>query len=132
MILTEEQIQVRIESPMNLLNRLNSLGSAKKNIIPCMPPKITDVMKDVDEKLASQSNSAKHKALDIMNAAMDELKIRIPEIKAEKLAAVAGEMNKIVNAENNKNRDGVNMPQIIVYSPTFNQETNYETIHVSE
>ena len=131
MILTEEQVQVRIESPLNLLNRLNTLNSGKKSIIPCLPS-AEKLIPDIDAKLAANSSTAKNKALEIMNAAMDELRIRIPEIKAEKLAAVAGEMNKIVNAENDKGRDGSHMPQIIIYSPQFNQENNYETIHVSE
>lgn len=70
-----------------------------------------------------------------MIAAMDELKIKLPEVqKPEQLARIAESMSKVVNAENEnlKNRGDANKPAFIIYSPQFNNENHYETIYARE
>lgn len=131
MILTDEQIQERIESPLNLLNRLKSITSLQTTS-PCFPPSSEQIIDDLTEKLAY--GSIKSKAAGIMTAAMDELKIRLPEVtKPEKLAQIASEMSKVVNAaDSNKREERSDKPQIIIYAPQVVSENHFETMLVNE
>jgi hypothetical protein len=140
MILDEQEVKDRFESPMNLLHRLRSTTRQKTvdsngnpvNIIPSLPPTSEQVIEDLEEKLAY--GSIKSKAAGIMIKAMDELNARLPEIqRPEKLAAIAADMSKVVNAaneDNNKNKNGGN--QFIIYSPQFIEEKSLEVIYARE
>lgn len=140
MILNETEVTERMNSPLNLLNRLKATTSkangcnpfAKTNLIPSIPTS-SDIIPDLDEKLENSTNTIKSKASKIMIQAMDELKLRVNETtKPEQLAKIAAEMNKIVTTETENNRGNENRPQFILYAPQFNQETNYETIYARE
>lgn len=141
MLLNDEEIRERIESPLNLLNRLRtSLGNTVSKSLPhptntpnidSLPPKSDDLIENLEDKLAG--SSAKSKALGIMNAAMDELKIRIPDVqKPEKLAAIAAEMAKVVNQQENKGAGDVRMAQVIVYAPQMRQLDSYDIVELNE
>lgn len=133
MLLDDAEVTERMESPLNLLNRLKSITTHKhKPEIPSLPPSSDKIIEDLEDKLAY--GSLKTKAAGIMIDAMNELKSRIPEVsRPEKLAAIAENMNRIVNAKNeNNDRDKQNAPQFVVYAPSFNSENYYETIHVKE
>lgn len=135
MLLEEQEVNARFESPLNLLNRLRTAAkpnsSSRQNIIPSLPPTSDDVIEDLEEKL--QSNSIKAKASTILLSALNELEIRIPEIhKPESLSRVAESMNKIVSSETEKSGSkGGNIGQIIIYSPAIMKESQFETIDVS-
>jgi hypothetical protein len=134
MILNDQEVTERMESPMNLFTRLRSATSASRNNrngqIISIPPTSDEVIPDLDEKLSV--GSIKMKASNIMVQAMEELKTRIPEVtKASELARIAGEMNKIVTAESEE-KDKDNRPQFILYQPVMNQENKYETIYARE
>jgi len=133
MILDELEVQERIESPMNLLNRLKdslSSPSARKSDIVSLPPSSEDIIDNLDDKLSH--GSLKSKASAIMNSCLDELKTRIPEVqKVEKLAAIAESMNKVITAQTDR-KEGVVAPQIVVYAPSFVREESFETIYVRE
>ena len=135
MILNEIEVTERMNSPLNLLNRLRSASSKPNrfsNLIPSIPPTSADIIEGLEDKL--QYGSIKSKAASVMVEALDELKKRLPEInKAESLARVAESMSKVVNAENaNPNKDKLDAPQIIYYAPQFNNESHYETIYARE
>jgi len=134
MILNEVEVTERMNSPMNLLNRLRSTvrpGNKHNNLIPSLPPTSTDIIEDLESKL--QYGSIKSKAAGIMIAAMDELKTRLPEVtKPETLARVAESMSKVINAETANNKDRINPPQFHLYAPQFNNENHYETIYARE
>ena len=140
MILEETEAVERLNSPLNLLNRLRDASSKHHrdsngnpaNLIPSLPPKVSDVIDDLEDKLAF--GSIRLKASGIMIAAMDELRTRLPEVeKPEKLAAIAAEMSKVVNAKNeNAHKDRDDKPQFLVYAPQFVNESHYETIHARE
>jgi len=105
MILNETEVTERMNSPINLLNRLRTITNkhTKENQIVSIPPTATEVILDLEDKLAY--GSIKSKAAGIMIAAMDELKSKIQEVqKPEQLARVAESMSKIVNAENENKR----------------------------
>lgn len=137
MILNDDEIQERIESPLNLLNRLRTslnrtIAPHTPAIIPTLPPpKSSDIIEDLEEKI--QSSSVRSKAVGIMTAAMDELKIRIPDVqKPEKLAAIAAEMAKVVSHQDNRNQGKEELARIVVYAPQVQNIQNYDIIDVSE
>jgi len=131
MLLNDDEIQERIESPLNLLNRLRtSLDKASNpNPSPCLPPKSSDIIEDLENKISN----TRTKAVGILNAAMDELRVRLPEVqKPEKLAAIAAEMAKVVSHQESKNTGDKSLSQIIVYAPQVQNIENYEVIEVAE
>jgi len=134
MIINETEVTERMNSPLNLLNRLRSVTSSHKgsNLIPSLPPTSKEIIDNLEDKLAY--GSIKSKAAGIMIAAMDELKARLPEAqKPEQLARIAESMSKVVNAESaNNNRDKLNAPQFHLYAPQFHNEEHYETIYARE
>ncbi len=131
MILEQSEVIARLESPLNLLNRLKSLTNKhSKETHPSLPPSASEVIEDLEEKLAF--GSIKSKAASIMISAMDELKARLPEVqKPEKLAQIAAEMSKVVNSET-KNTTKTDNTQFIIYAPQQINEANYEVIHARE
>lgn len=134
-LMTDEQIQSRITSPLNLMNRLRILsdrGEAKPQH-PAFPPTIDDVIKDVDDKLAN--GSIRTKATNILISAMDELEKRMPEIqRPERLASIAADMSKVVDNhnKNTKRGDDDTSPRVIIYAPQIRNENEFVTINVSE
>lgn len=149
MILSDTEITTRLESPLNLLNRLRSLthGSGKQilpfsppsrnsnsNIIPSLPPTVDDIMEDAQGKI--KLSLAHDQALSILSQSMAQLQERLPEVeKAEKLAAIAGDMNRIVNNINDarRSRNGIdNRVQIVVYAPQIVAEHEFDVIEVKE
>lgn len=134
MILEESEVLQRLESPLNLLNRLKreTTSNRNHNIIPSLPPSASDVIEDLEEKL--KANSIKQKAGSILLATLSQLESRIPEIdKAESLSRVAESMNKIVSSENEKaaNGKGNKIGQIIIYAPEMMREDQFNVIDIS-
>lgn len=135
MLLNDDEIQERIESPLNLLNRLRSAMYKHPPSIPSseeiLPPKSSDIIENLEDKI--QSSTVRSKAVGIMTAAMDELKLRIPEVqKPEKLAQIAAEMSKVVSHQDNRNQGDKSLSQIIVYAPQVQNIENYEIVDVAE
>lgn len=133
MILNDQEIKERIESPLNLLNRLKtSLNKITTNtpISPCLPPKSSDIIDNLEDKI--NNASAKSKALSIMVEAMDELKLRLGEVqKPERLASIASEMSKIISHQDAKDGDK-SLSQIIIYAPQVQNIDSYDVIDVVE
>ena len=103
MLLNDEEIQERLNSPLNLLNRLRTATTPPTNI-PSMPaPTTKDIGLDVEGKLAV--GKLRESAADIMALSLAELRTRISEIsKPESLARIAGEMNKIVQTREDEGK----------------------------
>ena len=144
MILNDDEIQERIESPLNLLNRLKNatkrgsiqpFGSPISSDqipvdIPTLPPKSSDLIDDLESKIVNAT--ARTKAMSIMVSAMSELQQRLPEVqKPETLARIANEMSKVISNQDNKPVAN-QMSQIIVYSPQIQPLENYEVIDIKE
>lgn len=129
MILSDEEVQEKIESPLNLLNRLRS-STRERSIIPSLPPPRSDeVIDDLEDKI--KIGSIRQKAAGIMADALGELKNRMSELKPEKLAQVAAEMNKVLLTRPESD-DKDKRAQIVVYAPQVVQENYFETIVASE
>jgi cation transport regulator ChaB len=130
MLLNEEELTSRLESPLNLLNRLKNLTNPhKKNIIPALPPTADELIKDIDDKLANKGTETT--ANRVMNSALAELEKRLPEVsKPEKLAAIAHDMSKIVSNTKVKEEGGIKIGQIVIYSPQVMREEEFNVIDV--
>jgi hypothetical protein len=143
MILNDDEIQQRIESPINLLNRLRKTSTPKNgsilpqssgNIpvhIPTLPPKAEDIIGDLEDKIVNAT--ARSKAMTIMVTAMNELQHRLPEVqKPETLSNIAQQMSKVI-ANHDANKPSTNnMSQIIVYAPQIQKLEDYEVIDIKE
>lgn len=136
MILSDDEVKERIESPLNLLNRLkSSLSNAAKigvhSHIPCLPPKSSDIIENLEDKI--KNSSARTKAMGIMTSAMDELQRKLPEVqKPEKLAEIAHQMSKIISSQDSSGASSSIHSQIIVYAPQVQNIDNYEIIDINE
>lgn len=133
MILTDEEIKDRIESPLNLLNRLRSTtgGKSVHSQHPALPPKSGDIISNLEDKIAN--SGTRSKAASIMSAAMDELRARLPEVqRPEKLAQIAREMSQVVSNHDNKPNTGNSIGQIIVYAPQVQPLDNFDIVDVVE
>lgn len=138
MILSDDEVKDRIESPLNLLNRLRSsltkhVDKHPPSISPCLPPLAADIIPDLEDKI--QNTAARSKAMNLMVSAMNELKERLPEVrKPETLANIAYNMSRVVAAQddNAHNRAGSIHSQIIVYAPQVQSLENFEIIDVVE
>jgi len=128
MLLSDEEISERIQSPMNLLNRLRK--ATEKVVSPSLPsPKANDIIPDLDSKLIG---NARQQAAEILDLTLKELKLRIPDIqKPEKLAQIADQMNKVLTSRPEKENEN-NGPSIIVYAPQTLQESHFETVILNE
>ena len=133
MLLEDEELKRRIESPMNLLNRLKTATNPHKfTPIPELPPTADEIIDELNDKITS--GSIKSKAMNLMSSALDELKNRLPEItKPEKLAAVAADMNKVINGVESKVAGPViNGAQIIIYAPQVVLEETFDVVELVE
>lgn len=128
MLLTDEEVQARIESPMNLLNRLRN---ASRSNSPCLPqPTAAELIPNLDERIGPD---IKKQAQGIMSDALKELKMRLPDVqKPEKLAQIAAEMNKVLVSREDRDKDS-KAPQFVIYAPQVIQESFFgETIVLQE
>ena len=128
MILTDDEIRERVESPLNLLNRLRSTTRSVTH--PSLPaPRSGDVIDNLDDKI--KIGGVRNKAAVIMAGALAELELRLPDIqKPERLAQIAVEMNKVLQTRQDEQKNPT--AQIIVYAPQVREESYYETIEVKE
>lgn len=117
-----------MESPINLMNRLQSLSKNPSPVVS-LPPTSEQIIPDLDNKL----NDTRAKAVGILNATMDELRKRLPEVqKPEKLAIIAKEMSQVVAHQDNKSGNSIQAGQIIVYAPTLAKIEDFEVLDVQE
>jgi len=134
MLLDEKEIRSRMESPMNLLNRLRTITNPHKNtnLIPTLPPTSNEIIEDLDDKLAN--TTTRNKATKLLNSAMTELEAKIKDIqKPEKLSAIANDMSRIIERSAPvKNSDIERIPQIIIYAPQIATEEHFNVIDVGD
>ena len=143
MILDSNEIDARVSSPLNLMNRLRALSgipSIPDNIqngiihrkeettIPSIPS-VDDLVESVDDKINKGKAVSGAKA--VMAESINRLRQRLIEVdNPVQLSKIATDMHKIVNAEV-ENRKPNNAP-IVIWKPEMHQENHYETVVVSE
>jgi hypothetical protein len=161
MLLNDDDALGRINSPSNLLNKLNNIRNGNKNsssldifinskskainpfvsgdakpVIHADENEITidHIMGDADAdiKLATAHTSA----IDVMNSALEEMKLQISSMKPEKLPAVITAAGKIVTdirkerIESQKNRTNQNV-HFHFYTPNQKSLNDYSVIEVN-
>lgn len=142
MLLDEKEVAARLESPLNLMNRLRrqtSNGVAIFNVpsvsegasSPLLPPKAEDLMSDIDDKI--KGGAIQKKALAVLDASLSELEASVGDIKPERLAGVASEMSKIIlNVRESNRSDSGERVQVLVYAPQIAARDTFEAIQVGD
>lgn len=140
MILSSEEVNSRLNSEDNLVNRFRKLTSASVVSLPDVntsrtvfesvnsdenAPSIDSLVENVDDKVNSQKGISNAKA--VLALVTDRLKARLTEVdKPVDLARIAAEMNKIVNGEGDKGNKTQN--NIVIYRPALNDVNVYPTV----
>lgn len=141
MILQNDEIEARLSSPENLLNRLAKLTTRSPVSIPEVidssenlsdsVPSVADLVDNLENKLTG--GKAYTNALNVLAESTELLRSRIGEVrKPEKLSKIASDMSRIVNGFNEKNNKNSNNNTVIVYKPVVNNESHYETVYANE
>jgi hypothetical protein len=138
MLIEDEELKRRIESPSNLLNRLKTITTSRDRTsslpvinIPALPPSADEVIDDIEKKITI--GSIKGKAMGIMSLALDELQAKLPEVgKPDKLAKIASDMSKIYDSVENRNAPQVQAAQIIIYAPQIVSEDTFNIVEMSD
>ena len=137
MLLHEDELKRRIESPMNLLNRLKNVTNPHDprrplgNLIPSLPPSSEEIIDNLEEKITL--GSIKGKAFGLMSSALDELKAKLPEVsRPEKLAAIASDMSKIINNTEQRKDAPIQQAQIIIYAPQVVLEETFNVVELTD
>ena len=149
MILDKEEIDQRLSSPLNLLNRLRRLTSVDNNIVsipssvseensssrieghPSMPPPVDELIDNISDKLATAK--CRSGAKEVLESAIEGLKLRVFEVDDPvKLSRIATDMGKVINGfdDSSKNNPSNSIP--IIYRPVMLTENNFQVIQVND
>jgi hypothetical protein len=146
MILNDNEVNTRLESPLNLLNRLNRVTSKSTGMelfksstsddeslavfdsASLTTDKIDELVEDSAKKI--KLGIVKSRALNVLHDSLGEIERRIGEVeKVRDLATIAKTANDILAEDNKKQTIG---QQVIVYKPIVNDIAKYETLVVNE
>jgi len=149
MLINEEEVNARMESPLNLFNKFKVAHRIKGSFpivmpeestevatIPTVPvvPRVDDLIHNLDDKI--KFGKIQQGAADIIQASIDQLKLKIEEVdKPEKYAVIANQMNGIItsiNTARSQNHNHGNKVQIMIYAPQLKTEDAYEMIEVRD
>ena len=154
MILDKEEIDSRLSSPLNLLNRLKRITSVENRVIsipksvedreteisssrfqqsdiPELPPSVDELVDNLSDKLATAKchNGAK----EVLASAIEGLKLRVFEVDDPvKLSRIATDMGKIVNGFDESKRSAPSTTIPIIYRPIMLNESSFQIIQVNE
>ena len=144
MILTEEEVNIRLESPGNLINRMRAISNnsnamslfgvskTSQSESRILPPSVEQLIDNAEGKI--KLGVVQNSALEVLNQSLNELKLRLPEVdKVKDFSTIAKDMNAIITQVNESSRiNNTEANQVIIYKPIINVESNYEVIHLSE
>ena len=137
MLLTESEVDDRLSSPLNLINRMRQATDSRNPTSPTkalelfMPPKVEDIIVDAEDKI--KLGLAHKGSIDVMGKSIEMIRERLHEVeKVKDLSRIAVEMSR-VNAEISEIRGGgKGLNQLVIYQPMIVQENYYETVRVNE
>lgn len=142
MLLSDEEIETRLDSPDNLINQLKNRLSGShlsplvtpeeiEKVIDINVPAVTDLIDDAADKI--KIGLVKTTALDVLSDTLIHLKARVAETdKPEKLSKIAGDMGKVLNSITPKNDSDRPNTNVIIYKPIMVNESYYDSIQVNE
>lgn len=136
MLLTDNEIEQRIQSPLNLVNRIKApLAKKASNVY-----EIDSLISDLDSKLAlpkpvpdnrTEKEKIADKSFGLMMKAMDSLDQRIEEVqKPEKIATIIRDLSQVIKNTDNEVQQNNNL-QFIFTVPMQRQENEYEIIETA-
>lgn len=137
MIMNTEDVDARLGSPDNLINRLRGSVSGSRSVVSLpaesiagstsvtsLPPPVDDLIDDIEDKF--NNSRALSGAAKVMAESISLLRDRLPDVdRPEKLARIASDMSKIINNENDKNASQKTFNQVIVYKPILVSESSF-------
>lgn len=145
MILDAEDTNVRLESPLNLINRMKFLGTQKEksleifgikedkleNESPLMPPSADKLILDLESKL--KLGTAHDKAVDVLHDSVVMLHANLHNVdKIDKLSRIATDMGKVIaNIDEIRQGRKTNAP-VIIFKPITVTENHYESVSASD
>jgi len=152
MILSDAEVITRLNSPLNLINRLNRSSTGMEIFRPSSnitndesvsPAAISSFMNgmlgtdsDLDEVIPDNAAKiklglVKAKALEVLHDSLETLHGRLTEVnKAKDLSTIARDMKHILIDDENDSRKGIT--NIVVYKTITNEISKYDTVIVSE
>jgi hypothetical protein len=125
-VITEEEVIRRVESPMNLFNRLRSTTKKDTQIVSIPAPKSDELIPNLDDKIGVMNS--KSKALLVMNKVLTRLDSEIECIESKKLPSVVRDMASAIRALEPESTEKSNNVQFVIYQPTMMKETDYGAV----
>src|SRR5215510_1459400 len=108
MILKDSDITARLESPLNLINRLNRVG-IKDNAMDIFVPSqvstdesqvVDDPVNEIIDEKKIRLGLIKNSAMDVLQDSLRNLKTRLPEVtKVRDLSSIARDMKIILTED---------------------------------
>jgi len=144
MILNDNEINTRLKSPLNLINKINNVSRAKATGMELFIPRSTSnenesslngaVIKDELDQVIDEGKIklglVKAKALEVLHDSLNQLQVRLPEVsKVRDYSSIARDMKAILVDEEANSKFGA---QVVIYKPVINDINKYETLVVME
>lgn len=154
MILSDNEVTTRLESPLNLINRLARLNAVKSTgmeifVPPSQRDEIPAVLSDqsvqdilnaikddnLEEVMPDNASKiklgiVKAKALDVLHDSLLQLGQRLPEItKVKDYSTIAKDMKSILADDESTTK---HQSQVVIYKPIINDISKYDTLVVRE
>lgn len=137
MILDDTEVVTRLNSPLNLLNRLKNASSKNdamstfgvekntdKTSIVTLPPSVDELVDSLEDKLSESSLVSK--ASNVISAALDELLPRLGEVsKPRDLAQIAANVRRVIGDKRGQSEGNKN---VIIYKPVIVNESHFEVV----
>ena len=113
------------------LEKTSEISETNK-ILSDKPPLLDDILQNADSQI--KLGSVHNQALEVLESAIREIKIRIPEMKADKLPSIITATSKVITdirrERNESNKNGRQAVNIILYAPEQKSLSDYEVIEV--
>ena len=144
MILNDNEINTRLKSPQNLINKINNVSRVKATGMELFIPHISETPNDSELSLAVNDDPldevideqkiklglVKSRALEVLHDSLNQLQVRLPEVsKVRDYSSIARDMKAILTDENEGKKIAA---QVVIYKPVINDISKYETLVVME
>ena len=141
MILNDDDVLARLDSPLNLMNRLKRIQGGDS---PCLPvPTTAEVVEDyteavqppsVDELIDNFENRITQgriveTSLAVLDETITQLRFRLPEVeKPERLSRIATDVSKVIDSFRTTKKESHGNAPILVWKPVMVNENYYESV----
>ena len=147
MIMTDDEVQIRLDSPLNLINRLRelevrtpeivSLPEYEKHTKVAVPglnelPSIEDLIDNPEDRI--NLAGIKTASINTLRHTVELLSARVGDTeKPEKLCKIATDMIKVIDTINGDRREHHGNRPVVIFKPMIVNEAIFgPVIHVNE